>query len=269
MSQRLLSSGRLSFVPISSPGNRSQRWRVAGPPVCSSSKRRVSTAERTEQVYEEPTVVEVTPGPDMGTPIYIHNLTRRRALVLDNSYRPVDVINWQRAICLDLFDKADVLEYYDDCVHSARDAYPIPAVLRVRMFLGARSRGGGMQPSLTRRNILIRDHGECQYCRSKHDLTIDHVVPASLGGQWSWDNLVTACSKCNVMKGARTLKQMGWKLRKQPRAPTIHELGSLLCSETLPDKPPKEWGDYLVGFKKLPFSQRDTTWERDADISMI
>lgn len=28
-----------------------------------------------------------------------------RALVLDSSYRPIDVINWQRAICLDLFDK--------------------------------------------------------------------------------------------------------------------------------------------------------------------
>ena len=30
---------------------------------------------------------------------------RCRALVLDSSYRPIDVVNWQRAICLDLFDK--------------------------------------------------------------------------------------------------------------------------------------------------------------------
>ncbi len=34
---------------------------------------------------------------------------RCRALVLDSSYRPIDVVNWQRAICLDLFDKARLL----------------------------------------------------------------------------------------------------------------------------------------------------------------
>lgn len=58
--------------------------------------------------------------------------------------------------------QADVLEYYDECVYSARDAFPIPAVIRVRMFVGTRKRGGNIQPSLTRRNILIRDNGECQ-----------------------------------------------------------------------------------------------------------
>ena len=30
---------------------------------------------------------------------------RFRTLVLDSSYRPIDVINWQRAICLTIFDK--------------------------------------------------------------------------------------------------------------------------------------------------------------------
>ena len=39
-----------------------------------------------------------------------------RALVLDSSYRPIDVVNWQRAICLDLFDKVDVLGARPACV---------------------------------------------------------------------------------------------------------------------------------------------------------
>jgi 5-methylcytosine-specific restriction endonuclease McrA len=42
------------------------------------------------------------------------------------------------------------------------------------------------------------------------------VSPLSKGGGWSWDNLVTACVKCNGKKGNSTLKQLGWKLLKQP-----------------------------------------------------
>ena len=52
----------------------------------------------------------------------------------------------------------------------------------------------------------------------RSNLTIDHVRPTSKGGDWSWENLVTACVKCNGKKGDSTLKQLGWKLKKQPQA---------------------------------------------------
>ena len=55
-----------------------------------------------------------------------------------------------------------------------------------------------------------------RYCGIKQDLTLDHVVPTSAGGQWSWDNLVTACTTCNGTKGNKSLEQLGWKLRRQP-----------------------------------------------------
>lgn len=107
---------------------------------------------------------------------------RYRALVLDTSYRPIDIVNWQRAICLDLFDKVckacppdlhlpypvfisncalqvDVLEYYDALVHSARHEFMIPAVLRVRMYIQRDNKG---KISLTRRNLLLRDNNTCQ-----------------------------------------------------------------------------------------------------------
>ena len=51
----------------------------------------------------------------------------------------------------------------------------------------------------------------------RSNLTIDHVRPTSKGGDWSWENLVTACVKCNGKKGDSTLKQLGWKLKKQPQ----------------------------------------------------
>ncbi|THF95731.1 hypothetical protein TEA_025324 [Camellia sinensis var. sinensis] len=53
-----------------------------------------------------------------------------RGLVLDISYRPVNVVCWKRAICLEFMEKADVLEYYDQTVNSPSGSFYIPAVLR-------------------------------------------------------------------------------------------------------------------------------------------
>ena len=32
------------------------------------------------------------------------------------------------------------------------------------------------------------------------ELTFDHLLPRSKGGETNWDNVVTACSSCNVKK---------------------------------------------------------------------
>ena len=47
----------------------------------------------------------------------------------------------------------------------------------------------------------------CKYCETRAALTIDHVLPLSKGGKWVWENLVTACTKCNGKKGSKSLKQ--------------------------------------------------------------
>ena len=57
----------------------------------------------------------------------------------------------------------------------------------------------------------------CRYCGTRSALTIDHVVPLSKGGKWVWENLVTACTKCNGKKGSKSLKQLGWKLKQKPK----------------------------------------------------
>ena len=57
---------------------------------------------------------------------------------------------------------------------------------------------------------------ESRYCGCGSDLTVDHVKPVSKGGLWEWSNLVTACNKCNGKKGSKTLKQLGWKLKRIP-----------------------------------------------------
>ena len=70
--------------------------------------------------------------------------------------------------------------------------------------------------SINSRVSLNRIYMKCRYCGSLHDLTVDHVTPVSKGGLWEWSNLVTACNTCNAKKGSRTLKQLGWTLRKLP-----------------------------------------------------
>ncbi len=80
-----------------------------------------------------------------------------------------------------------------------------------------------------RRNIFARDGNHCQYCGRKYatsELSLDHVVPRSLGGQATWENIVCACTRCNTKKGGRTPGQAGMKLIQKPikpkRNPAIH-----------------------------------------------
>jgi hypothetical protein len=56
-----------------------------------------------------------------------------------------------------------------------------------------------------RRIVKRRDHATCRYCGSKDaDGHVDHVIPLSRGGSDSLDNLVWACSTCNLRKGSKT-----------------------------------------------------------------
>ena len=81
--------------------------------------------------------------------------------------------------------------------------------------------------AFTRFNLFLRDEFRCQYCGSKGDLTFDHVVPRARGGITSWENVVAACSRCNLRKGSRSLRQAGLALRKPPRRPGAEELRNM------------------------------------------
>ncbi|XP_061355265.1 uncharacterized protein LOC133299797 isoform X2 [Gastrolobium bilobum] len=147
-----------------------------------------------------------------------------RGLVLDISYRPVNVVGWKRAICLEFMEKADVLEYYAQTVNSPSGSFYIPAVLRVPQLLQVVKRRM-IKNKLSRKNILFRDNYTCQYCSSRENLTIDHVVPMALGGEWTWENLVTACVKCNSRKGQKTLEEARMTLIKVPKTLSCLGLG--------------------------------------------
>lgn len=81
-------------------------------------------------------------------------------------------------------------------------------------------------PSLTNKTLFIRDHNLCGYCGEyfgKGELTRDHVVPKSKGGENSWTNLVSACKPCNHKKGARTPAEASMPLVYIPYVPNYNE----------------------------------------------
>ena len=82
-----------------------------------------------------------------------------------------------------------------------------------------------------RRNLLLRDDHQCQYCGHigpASELTIDHVVPVSRGGApSSWENQVVACKRCNWRKANSRPDEVGMRLRRRP-APLTEEYAHIL-----------------------------------------
>jgi 5-methylcytosine-specific restriction endonuclease McrA len=141
----------------------------------------------------------------------------RAVLVLNQNYEPLNVCNVRRAIVLVIDGKAEILEAHDASVATASRRFPWPSVIRL-VYLIRRPRP---RVKLTRREIFIRDGFTCQYCgRQAGDLTIDHIIPRSRGGQHTWDNLVSACKPCNHRKGGKSLGEARMHLRTQPREPS-------------------------------------------------
>jgi hypothetical protein len=92
--------------------------------------------------------------------------------------------------------------------------------------------GGGYKidqnyiPPLNNPALFRRDNDLCLYCgrRFHHrDLSRDHITPISLGGADAWNNVVTACKRCNNHKAGRTPELAGMQLLAIPFAPTHAE----------------------------------------------
>ena len=112
-------------------------------------------------------------------------------------------------------DSAISVEDSDTVLHYAGGSVVLPSVIRLTKFVRIPYRHA---VPLSRRAIFARDGGKCVYC-SAPAASIDHVMPRSRGGEHAWENVVSACHKCNHQKADRTLKEIGWKLRTIPREP--------------------------------------------------
>jgi len=160
-------------------------------------------------------------------------------LVLNASYEPLNITSWRRAIVLLLKGKAEQIEHNGKYI---LPDFPLPTVIRLRYYV----RVPYKEIPLTRRNIMHRDSHSCQYCGyTGDDLTLDHVLPRSRGGAESWENLVTACVRCNVKKGNRTPSEALMNLHHQPRKP--HSSLYFELTKHVKSGSNQEWRKYAIG----------------------
>ncbi len=163
-------------------------------------------------------------------------------LILTPWMAPHQSVCWEEAVTLVYLKKADVLERYDAHVSSPSTTIQIPAVVRLKKTI-ARHKS---DVKFSRINVYTRDGFRCQYCGSKRtmrNLNYDHVVPRSLGGPTTWENIVTSCIPCNLKKDCRTPEQAGMRLLKWPSRPRSLPLsGTFLPPKDVPDL----WLPYLA-----------------------
>ncbi|MBN2288704.1 MAG: HNH endonuclease [Candidatus Glassbacteria bacterium] len=159
-------------------------------------------------------------------------------LVLNSSFQPLHVCQARRALVLVMGGKAEVLEYYDHLyVRSVAQRFRLPSVVRLMRYISTDRRA----INLNRRNILRRDGHRCQYCgTTRLPLTTDHVVPRSMGGEDTWENLVTACVNCNNKKANRTPQRAGMRLLSRPKRPHYFSFIYFYHSQSV-----KNWRRYL------------------------
>ena len=166
------------------------------------------------------------------------------ALVLNADYRPLSYFplslwSWQDTIKATVLKRVDILAEYDELVRSPSIEIRIPSVVVLKEYVKPQK-----NIVFTRFNLFLRDGFSCQYCGQGGELTFDHVIPRSRGGITSWENVVSACSRCNLKKGAKTLDQVGFKLDKIPRKPDPEELKNL-GRKFPPNFLHKSWLDFL------------------------
>lgn len=156
------------------------------------------------------------------------------------SYLPISTISWKEAIMYMWQDKCTVLEWYDDwMVHSPSWETKVPAVIILKDYIKQRS-----NVRFSKFNLFLRDEFLCLYCDkqlTQSTATMDHVLPLSRGGKTNWENIVTACSKCNGTKANHT----HMKPKYTPYRPTYWEL--------------------VEKRKNLPFEVKHPSWKKWVD----
>jgi 5-methylcytosine-specific restriction endonuclease McrA len=150
-------------------------------------------------------------------------------LTLNSGMIPIDICNVRDAVTLQIMNKAEAVKVDSSLrIRSQYLSLPLPRVIMLFNFHKIPRK----QVVHSRLNIIYRDDMRCQYCGKRFrmdELTVDHVVPLS---RWQsvpqkykpalpncWENQVTACRKCNSMKGNHLLHECGLSLIRPPVEP--------------------------------------------------
>ena len=155
------------------------------------------------------------------------------------SYYPLSLWSWQDAIKAVFLDRVNILAEYDFRVSSPSMSLALPSVVCLKSYVKP-----SRHPAFTRFNVFLRDRFRCQYCGAEHDLTFDHVVPRRFGGETTWENIVAACSSCNLKKGGKMPQEARMFPSQKPYHPTVHDLHNN-GRQFPPNYLHESWMDYL------------------------
>lgn len=179
-------------------------------------------------------MAEVMSCPPNGRPALVLNADFRPL-----SYYPLSLWPWQEVVKAVFLERVQVIAEYDHVVRSPSFAMRLPSVIALREFVRQ-----DRPPAFTRFNVFLRDGFKCVYCGALENLTFDHVIPRSLGGRTTWNNIVAACSPCNLRKGGRMPAHAKMVLECQPTRPSNHQLQEI-GRRFPPNHLHETWMDYL------------------------
>jgi 5-methylcytosine-specific restriction endonuclease McrA len=180
-------------------------------------------------------------------------------LLLNRHYAPVSVTTARRAIvllyggaALALDQRGETHDFRtwlglpvrdeDDRLTTVGGALRVPRVLHLLRY----DRAPRFTVRLTRKNLMLRDGQQCQYCGKRpslRELNVDHVLPRSRGGGDCWENLVVSCRACNLKKGRRTPEEAGMRLLRLPQKPRWSTTAHILLATR---NPFEEWQPFLM-----------------------
>lgn len=161
-----------------------------------------------------------------------------KVLVLNADFTPINVTSVYKGFTLVNKGKAEILKSSDKPIVSGMKEFVRPLIIRLLNFVKYRI----SKFKINRQRLYKRDGHQCGYCGSKRNLTIDHIIPKSKGGENTWQNLVTCCAPCNKMKGDKTPEEVGMKLIVDIYEPTIF-------SEVINSNVENIWNEFKVNFR--------------------
>ena len=167
-----------------------------------------------------------------------------RVLLLNQTYEPLGTVSVARAVIMTFKNSVTIEELDGDRVlRSAHAEFPVPSVIRRREYINVRRRREAA--GARRMRIYMRDKFRCQYCGDKKgvsELTLDHILPRSRGGDNSPVNIVTACVACNNRKANRTPDEARMPLLTSQTALRVKLERVVLCHYA---EARMEWRKYL------------------------
>ena len=168
------------------------------------------------------------------------------ALVLNADFRPLNYFplslwSWQDAVKAVCLDRVTIVSEYDYSINSPSMEMKLPSVIALKEYVPQ-----VRNPALPLQRVSSRQvHLPVLWhrpCRRRSD--IRSCRAAFQGGRTTWQNVVAACSPCNLRKANKLPAQCGMTPLSKPVAPNIWQL-----QENGRGFPPnylhESWRDYL------------------------